>query len=166
MSEKVPLSCQRHFKGIENFYGLPVSTFLNTFLKTQFKNLGFRDLANVKPINGQLITEMQLVNQNSATLVSAPEPTSSSASTMAPVTTSSFPAGAAASQHHNCTPIHTYNFIIQFTDDTATVGQISDNDEMVYRLEVEAVPQSSGVGSYCPEPFAGRQWFKQGVVGV
>ncbi len=31
---------------------------------------------------------------------------------------------------------------------------------------LEAVPQSVGAGSYCPEPFAGRQWFKQGGAGM
>lgn len=100
LAAELSVQCQRRFKGIEGFYGLAASTFLDT----RFKNLGFCDTAKVETLKGQLMTDMQLVNQTSATSESAPEPTTSSstsatssASAIAPATTSSSPVGAAAS---------------------------------------------------------------------
>lgn len=97
LAAELSAQCQRRFRGIETCYGLAVSTYLDI----RFKNLGFRDMANVEPVKARLITEMQLINQTSAPSMSAPpEPSSSSAtssaSSMAPATTSCSPAGAAA----------------------------------------------------------------------
>ena len=38
--------CQHRFRGIEAFYGLSISTYLDT----RFKNFGFRDMANVEAL--------------------------------------------------------------------------------------------------------------------
>jgi hypothetical protein len=37
---------------------------------------------------------------------------------------------------HDCMPMHDCNTIIKFADDTTVVGQITDDDETVYREEV------------------------------
>lgn len=97
LAAELSAQCQSHFRGIETCYGLAVSTYLDI----RFKNLGFRDMANVEPVKARLITEMKLINQTSAPSMSTPpEPSSSSAtssaSSMAPATTSCSPAGAAA----------------------------------------------------------------------
>ena len=89
--------CQHRFRGIEAFYGLSISTYLDT----RFKNFGFRDMANVEALKKRLITEMQSVSQTSIHLVSGPEPSTSSGtssiSAMTPATTSCSPAGASPS---------------------------------------------------------------------
>lgn len=89
--------CQHRFRGIETFYGLSTSTYLDI----RFKNIGFRDMANVDTVKKRLIAEMQSVSQTSAHSESAPEPSTSSAtstaSAMAPATTSHYPAGASPS---------------------------------------------------------------------
>ncbi len=97
LTAELSAQCQRRFRGVETFYGLAV----NTYLDIRFKNLGFRDMANVEPVKGWLITEIQSMNQTSdLSSESASEPSSSlatsSASAMAIETTSSSPAGAAA----------------------------------------------------------------------
>jgi hypothetical protein len=38
---------------------------------------------------------------------------------------------------YDCVPVHGSNTIVKFTDDTAVVGLISDNDESAYREEVK-----------------------------
>ncbi len=97
LAAELSAQCQRRFRGIETFYGLAVSTYLDI----RFKNLGFRDMTNVEPVKGRLITEIQSMNQTSdLSAESAPGPSSSSAtssaSAMAIATTSSSPSGAAA----------------------------------------------------------------------
>lgn len=48
LATELSVQCQRCFKGIETFCGLANSTFLDT----RFKDLGFRDIANVGPLKG------------------------------------------------------------------------------------------------------------------
>ena len=89
LATELSAQCHKRFSSIESFYGLAVSTYLDT----RFKNVGFRDMANVDAVKKQLITEIQSVNQTPAPSFSAPEPSTSSAtsfvSAMAPATTSS-----------------------------------------------------------------------------
>lgn len=97
LAAELSAQCQRRFRGIETFYGLAVSTYLDP----RFKNLGFRDMANVESLKGRLITEIQLLRQSPTSSVSAADLTSTPATSctlaMATATTSSSPAGAAAS---------------------------------------------------------------------
>lgn len=67
LAAELSAQCQRRFRGIETFYGLAVSTYLDT----RFKNLGFRDMANVESLKARLITEIQLLRQTSTSSVSA-----------------------------------------------------------------------------------------------
>uniref|UniRef100_A0A3Q3QX58 HAT C-terminal dimerisation domain-containing protein n=1 Tax=Monopterus albus TaxID=43700 RepID=A0A3Q3QX58_MONAL len=67
IAAELSAQCQRRFRGIETFYGLAVSTYLDA----RFKNLGFRDMANVESLKGRLITEIQLLRQSSTSSVSA-----------------------------------------------------------------------------------------------
>ncbi|XP_051787963.1 zinc finger BED domain-containing protein 4-like [Erpetoichthys calabaricus] len=46
LAAELSVQCHRCFKAIETFYGLAVSTYLDI----RFKNLGFRDSANVEPV--------------------------------------------------------------------------------------------------------------------
>lgn len=110
LAAELSAQCHHRFRAIETFYGLAVSTYLDI----RFKNLGFRDSANVEPVKARLITEMQSMSETSAPstsgLSSATSPATSSATSpassatssatspaSAPTTSSSLSAGAPAS---------------------------------------------------------------------
>jgi len=59
LAAELSAQCQHRFRAIETFYGLAVSTYLDI----RFKNLGFRDSANLESVKARLITEMQSKNE-------------------------------------------------------------------------------------------------------
>lgn len=95
LAAELSAQCHHRFRSIETFYGLAVSTYLDI----RFKNLGFRDSANVEPVKARLITEMQSMSETSAPSTSGLSSATSSAtsSASAPTTSSSLSAGAPAS---------------------------------------------------------------------